>query len=214
VALTAVMPTAPAAADPIFQVASTDMVLVELSADSQDVEASGANLPILLVMGVLDAHATVVVTDTTTGTATAGTDYSFASPQTVIIPAGTYDGTAATAIAIPTLAIIDDSDGEPDETIVLELTVTPSPVSGDGLVLGDANDDEQTTSTVTYTIVDDDAATTTTTTTTVDGAVSPNVETTRLAFTGASSTRLLGLGALLLAAGAAVEVTRRRLAKR
>ncbi|GGD46055.1 hypothetical protein GCM10011361_11280 [Muriicola marianensis] len=65
----------------------------------------------------------------------------------VNIPAGTYDGTAGTEIAIPTLSIVDDAIVEnPSETIILGLSAPT----------GDAGLGGQTTST--YTITDDDTA--------------------------------------------------------
>ncbi|VAW42368.1 hypothetical protein MNBD_GAMMA01-1128, partial [hydrothermal vent metagenome] len=81
-----------------------------------------------------------------------GVDFmAFGSPLVVNIPAGIYDGTTATAITIPALAIIDDALVEADETIILTLS-TPT---GD-LALGDTNGDATTNTTHTYTITNDD----------------------------------------------------------
>ncbi len=127
---------------------------IELStATASDVEATGGNLPVLLVNGIVDVATTVTVS-ATGGTATGGTDYAFTSPQVVTIPAGTYDGTAATAIAIPTLAITDDTADEPDETIALTLSAATG-----NAVLSDANHDGTAIALHTYSITDDDAAT-------------------------------------------------------
>jgi len=124
---------------------------VELSTTSaSDVEATGGNLPVILVNGAVTAASTVTIADT--GTATSGVDFvAFGSPLVVNIPAGIYDGTIATAIIIPTLAIIDDALVETDETIILNL----SAATGD-LSLGDANGDAATNVMHTYTITDDD----------------------------------------------------------
>ncbi|WP_229732494.1 Calx-beta domain-containing protein, partial [Muriicola marianensis] len=133
----------------IGTILNDDSVTVEFSiATASDLEASGGNLPTLYVTGTVTAATTVTVT-ATGGTATGGgTDYSFTSPQVVNIPAGTYDGTAGTEIAIPTLSIVDDAIVEnPSETIGLTLSAPT----------GDASLGAQTTTT--YTITDDDSVT-------------------------------------------------------
>ena len=117
---------------------------VEFSqATGSDTENSGGNLPVLLVTGTVVNATTVTVTDLGTGTATSGVDYSFTSPELVNIPAGVYDGTAGTAVAL-TLTITGDTDVESDETIDLSL----------GTPTGDASLGTQTTTT--YTITNDD----------------------------------------------------------
>ena len=68
------------------------------------------------------------------------------------IPAGTYDGTSATAITVP-LGIIDDSIVEADETVIITLS---NP--GVGFSIGDANGDASTQNNHTYTITNDDTA--------------------------------------------------------
>ena len=136
-----------------FVVDFEDNPLVELSADSADAEASGGNLPVILVNGTVINATTVDIADAGTGTATSGTDYAFTSPQTVTIPAGTYDGLAGTAVSITTLAIMDDSDVESDETINLTL----SNATGDAII-GDADGDTSTDTAQTYTINNDDIA--------------------------------------------------------
>src|SRR6056297_3289931 len=84
-------------------------------------EDTGGNLPALFVAGAVVSATTVTVTDAGTGTAISGDDYDFTSPQLVNIPAGSYDGTAGTAVPIPTLSITGDLDVEGDETINLTL---------------------------------------------------------------------------------------------
>ena len=129
--------------------------LVEFSVDSSDIEASGGNLPQLLVKNIVVSGTTVQIIDLGTGTATEGAgaidDYTFSTPVTVTIPAGTYDGTIATAVTITGLTITNDSVVEPNETINFEIH-SSSPY------LGDANGDTITDSNQTYTINNDDTA--------------------------------------------------------
>ncbi|MGX1928794.1 T9SS type B sorting domain-containing protein [Flagellimonas sp. 2504JD4-2] len=131
-----------------YTINNDDSVTVEFSqATGSDVENTGGNLPVLLITGTVTAATTVTVTDAGTGSATNGVDYDFTSPQVVNIPAATYDGTAGTAIAVPTLSITGDTTVEPNETIDLALS-TPT---------GDATLGTQTTTT--YTVNNDDSVT-------------------------------------------------------
>lgn len=109
-------------------------------------ENVGNNLPVLLISGTVTNTSTVTLINAGTGTATAGTDFTFSSPQLVNIPAGTYNGTLATAIPVPTLSIIGDAIVEPNETIILSL----GGATGDASIGGP--------STTIYTITNDDAA--------------------------------------------------------
>jgi outer membrane protein OmpA-like peptidoglycan-associated protein len=122
----------------------TATVEFELAASS-NAEASGGNIPQLIVNGDLTMPLTIDV-NVTGGTASNGTD--FTNGGTVTIPAGNYTGTVATSI---NLTITDDAIFEGDETIALQL-VNPSA----GLIIGDADSDTTTQNTCTYTIVDDD----------------------------------------------------------
>ncbi|PCJ96112.1 MAG: hypothetical protein COA50_07995, partial [Flavobacteriaceae bacterium] len=130
-------------------IVNDDGLSVEFSTGaSSDTETAGGNLPTLLVTGTVILASTVTVTDAGTGNATGGgTDFSFTSPQLVNIPAAIYDGTTATEITIPILAIVGDAIVEVNETIDLTLS-TPT---------GDAALGATTAST--YTINDDDTAT-------------------------------------------------------
>uniref|UniRef100_UPI003D64899D T9SS type B sorting domain-containing protein n=1 Tax=Flagellimonas beolgyonensis TaxID=864064 RepID=UPI003D64899D len=116
-------------------------------ATGSDLENTGGNLPTLFITGTVTNASSVTVTDPGTGTATSGNDYAFTSPQVVNIPVGTYDGTAGTAIPIPTLVITGDALVEPNETINLTLSVPTGDVTLGG----------QTTTT--YTINNDDSVT-------------------------------------------------------
>ncbi|MCX2719063.1 gliding motility-associated C-terminal domain-containing protein [Lentiprolixibacter aurantiacus] len=108
-----------------------------------DVEATGANFPVLFVNDTINFPSTVTIIDTNSGNATAGVDYLFTSPVTLDIPIGVYDGTLQSAIPVP-VAILDDQLLEPDETLILSI----------GSVSGSVNIGTNTT--VTYTIQDDD----------------------------------------------------------
>jgi gliding motility-associated-like protein/uncharacterized repeat protein (TIGR01451 family) len=107
-------------------------------------------LPVLFISGTVTNASSVTVTNAGTGTANAGTDFTFTNPQVVNIPVGAYDGTAGTAIPIPTLAITGDALIEPNETINLTLSVPTGDVTLGG----------QTTTT--YTINNDDTCAATT----------------------------------------------------
>ncbi len=118
-------------------------------------ESTLDNFPVLLVNGVLTSAASVdLVLFFPPGTATNGTatpDYTFTSPTTITIPAGTYDGTTGTAIALSSGATLaDDTLVEGDETITFDLT------NFVGATEGDANGDTAIAPTHTYTITDDD----------------------------------------------------------
>lgn len=124
---------------------------LELAADTAGGESATAPLPVILVNGEVSAATTVQVT--LGGTATAGTDYTGASPIAVTIPAGIYDGTAATAIAIPGVAILDDAVVESTETLTFAL----SGPTGDG-VLADSNHNGTARASATRSITDNDVA--------------------------------------------------------
>ncbi len=128
-----------------YTITNDDSVLVDLSASSSDIEATGGNLPVLLVTGTVTNPTTVNVNDAGTGTATTVTDYAFTSPETVTIPVGVYDGTPLTAISLATLSIVEEAIVEGDETIDFTLD-TPT---GDATI--------GTVVTHTYTITNDDS---------------------------------------------------------
>lgn len=134
------------------QAVGTSRADIEFSGDGADAEAAGGNLPVILVNGRVNV-ATSVTVSVTGGTATAGEDFNFSSPQTVTIPAGTYDGTVATAISISGLSVANDAVAESDETIVFTLSAP----TGDA-ALSEANHDGMARSEATYTIANDDAA--------------------------------------------------------
>lgn len=112
--------------------------------------APGANIPTLLITGLVTAPFTVNVT-VTGGTATLGTDYNTpggGASFTVTVPAGTYNNTA-----IPLgITITDDNALEPSETIALSLGTGSNYTVGHTVTCGLA---AQTTTT--YTITDNDS---------------------------------------------------------
>src|SRR5690606_21627029 len=122
-----------------------DSVIVEFSqSEGSDNENVGGNLPVLIITGEVVNPSTVMITDTETGTASLGTDYTFNNPQVVIIPVGVYDGTMSTSIQIPTFSIAGDAEVEADETIELVLGSPTGDISLGGVV------------NTTYTILNDD----------------------------------------------------------
>ncbi|MFP2996265.1 Calx-beta domain-containing protein [Spongiivirga sp. MCCC 1A20706] len=135
------------------------------AATASDVEATGGNLPNLLIDGTLNENTLVDVIIGAAGTATAGTDYTLggaagdgAVTVTVTIPAGTY--TSATPVALTSLnvsgggsvnfGITDDNVVETDETIDLTLSNAQS-----GLVIQEITGGALIDNHV-YTITDDD----------------------------------------------------------
>ena len=100
-------------------------------ASGSDRENSGGNLPMLVVSGIIAANTTITIINTDTGDATLGVDYTLEAPLTIAIPEGSYDGSLASAIAIPSLSIIDDTNLENTENFELQLSEPTN-----GLLLG------------------------------------------------------------------------------
>jgi surface protein len=95
-----------------FTLAQKPIAIEFETATASDVEATGGNLPNLLIEGTLTADATIDILVNATGTATAGTDYILGDASgddavtlSTIIPAGTY--TASNPLPLVT-ALIDD----------------------------------------------------------------------------------------------------------
>lgn len=124
---------------------------ISTAASSGD-EATGETLPILLVSGTLTTDGSVTVN--VSGTATPGDDFTFAA--TVTIPAGEYDGTAATGIPLG-ITIIDDVVEETDETIVITIADPTGENAGNPARIADVDCNDTALSTGTFTITDNDA---------------------------------------------------------
>jgi PKD repeat protein len=114
---------------------------------SSDIEIIGGNLPILIINGVVPTPGITVFISVIEGTATNSIDYTL--PTSVFIPAGTYDGTANTAITIPIL-VIDDNLIEANETIIIEVSDIQPEQFQLSEVCWESN--------ILYTIIDDDIA--------------------------------------------------------
>ncbi|PID31250.1 hypothetical protein CR983_01970 [Candidatus Saccharibacteria bacterium] len=123
-------------------------VFAEFSAASVAQPEASSALPALVVSGRTTQPQTITLTDTLGGSASTGTDYTFASPASITIPAGLY---ANTPLPITGLTVVDDTDVEPDETIVFSLSASGAPLSID-----DANRDAAVSANLTYTIANDD----------------------------------------------------------
>ncbi len=91
-------------------------------------ESVGDNLPVILVFGTVLEDMSISVEAGDMGTAVLGEDYTFSSPQIIVVPAGTYDGSLQTALSIPGLSIIDDEIVEPSEFFELKLIADDSEV--------------------------------------------------------------------------------------
>jgi hypothetical protein len=128
------------------------IILVEFgSVTTGSEEAAGDNMPNVIISGgVLNQAATIDVVLLNSGTATAGTDFTFLSPNTLTIPAGDY--TTIQTIPVSGLTIIDDSEVEGNETIGF---ILQNPL---GVIIGDANSDGSITQSAIYNIINDDTA--------------------------------------------------------
>ena len=125
-----------------------DDIEVEFSAASSgDLEASGANLPLILVNGAVTSSIVFNVT-LSSADAVPGDDYNIAATT---IPAGTYDGTLATAIPL-NLSILDDNNVELDETLLIQIDPTANPA----VDIVDINGDSVARDSTEYIIEDDD----------------------------------------------------------
>ena len=112
------------------------------SLDGVDVAEDAGNAVFTLTLNrISDVPVTVAYRTTTSGTATAGSDYT-AVDSTVTFPAGTQTAT----VSVP---IIDDSTDESSETVALEIY---SSSSNSNFTFGAVGDDR----TGTVTIIDDD----------------------------------------------------------
>lgn len=135
-----------------FDINNDDLAPIEFQlASSSDTESIGGNIPLLIINGTLDIDRSIDVNVTGGNADPAGVDFS--NILSVNIPAGTYDGTAVTAVPI-NLTISDELLIEGDETIDFSLT---NPAAG--LVIWDVDGDFNVQDTHTYTINDDETAT-------------------------------------------------------
>jgi hypothetical protein len=130
----------------------------DAATDASTNETTADNFTTIRVEGSITSPYTVDVV-ATGGTAVGlGGDYLFGSSatETVTIPAGTYDGTAASDIVIPAPVLNNDSLVEGNETIIF----TMQNPSNAGVTIGDTTTDANATieSTYTYTVTDDDAS--------------------------------------------------------
>ncbi|MFM9966752.1 MAG: Calx-beta domain-containing protein [Planctomycetaceae bacterium] len=128
-------------------ITDNDTLLVEFSqAAGSDNEASGGNLPRLLVTGSVEAGNSVTINVAVSGASTAtGGGVDFVNPTVLMVTGGTY---AAASFAIPSLAVVFDMMPEGPETIVL------NGITGSAVTVGDANGVGGTQSSTTYTIAD------------------------------------------------------------
>ncbi|MDB4297693.1 M64 family metallo-endopeptidase [Flavobacteriaceae bacterium] len=124
---------------------------IEFNGKSTSIESYLSKGLRLVVSGTYTGSETITVTDLGTGTATSGTDYTFTSPQVITIPAGTHD---KKDITIPTLAIIDDTTYEGNETIKFSSTLST------GLTSFDVDADGTARNTFDFIIYEDDEDTT------------------------------------------------------
>ncbi|GAB2491614.1 hypothetical protein [Arenimonas alkanexedens] len=90
--------------------------------------ASTADIPRIRVTGTVPAGGMTVVVNITGGTATLGSDYTTPGNSTTLsiaVPAGAYDGDAASEFVLP-VTLVSDAVAEPSETISFTL---PTPVA-------------------------------------------------------------------------------------
>ena len=123
------------------------------TASSTD-ETVANNFPVLLVQGVFNSP-TQVVLSIIGGTAVQGVDYSMQVTTTITIPTGTYDGTMATALALPVPTLIPNSIVDGNRTIIFRLS-NASVANVNNPLVGDADGNGDVYEIHTYTITDDD----------------------------------------------------------
>lgn len=128
--------------------AQLDLLIEFSSGNFIDSEAIGSSSISIIVAGTTTSSSlSFDLNDTGSGIATSS-DYSIPS-VTVTIPAGNY--TSTTTIALDNVLIIDDSDDEVDETIILELSNADT-----GISFADVDGSSSTTTQTTITITDND----------------------------------------------------------
>lgn len=102
----------------------TAVISIQSPTGSGPENGSPPPLPALYVSGVVSGIQTINLR-IVGGTATHGTDYTTTGNATVFtvpVPAGTYDGTTATAILLsPYIQLLTDGIYDPDETILLRI---------------------------------------------------------------------------------------------
>lgn len=136
-----------------------------ITSSSSTPEASSSNLPTFRVNGTVYSAFNVTVR-IAGGTAVLGTDFVMA-PGTVVdangdftitVPAGNYDGTAATnsLFQLP-VVITNDTVAEGNETIIFQLRPSANVSATDYLLVSSSQCGAPGLTTWTYTIVDDDA---------------------------------------------------------
>ncbi|WP_081909524.1 T9SS type A sorting domain-containing protein [Aureispira sp. CCB-QB1] len=115
-----------------------------------DTEASGGNIPNLIVNGRVPSGGLGVDLNITGGSASSSNDFNHTT--TFIIPEGNYDGSPSSVVSIaPNFSVNDDFIDEPDEDVVLTLANPQG-----GLIISDANCDAQANRSTRYTILDED----------------------------------------------------------
>ena len=190
-----------------YTIIDNDVLLVEwLTSTDSDQEATGGNLPSLVLSGAeINSAATIEVA--LSGTATAGTDYLPATTITVTIPVGDYQTSASTmalnafTLSTADLSITDDQVIEGNETIILTLQ-NPS-----GVTIGDADGVDGIESFYTYIILDDDALSVEFTNTTGSALEADGDNLPQLAIQGAIITSSVTVEANLISGGTAISGT-------
>ncbi len=136
-----------------YTITDDDTLLVEFTSQALSSSEATATPTWTLTVGgaIISSSASVQVANAGTGSATSGgTDFTFASPTTITIPAGDY--TTASTITITGLTIVEDLLIEGSETIDVILQ------GASGVSLGDADANATNESTATFTITDNDTA--------------------------------------------------------
>lgn len=188
-----------------YMIQDNDVLLVEwVDAGASDNEATGGNLPSLIVSGAeIGSAATVEVA--LSGTATAGTDYAPGTTITVTIPAADYQTTPLTqalndfSLSTADLSITDDQTIEGDETVILTLQ------NATNVTIGDADAADGTEDVHTYTILDDDVLLVEFTTATGTDSEGSGGNLAALNLSGAVITSPVTIEAALVAGGTATD---------
>ena len=129
-----------------------------IAPSSSTPESATQNVPTVRVNGTVYTAFTITAR-ITGGTATIGADYTTpgnSTTLTISVPAGNYDGVSSASLFPLPITIVNDTIGEPNETIELQLPA-PAGATPAYRLASNSTCGGSAQTTWTYTIVDDDA---------------------------------------------------------
>jgi len=125
---------------------------------SSDLETGSGPYPEIVIKGELLSDTTVSFSILPSSTATLGADYTIAS-NTVIIPAGSYDGVSAASMFGLGITVLTDGLYDPNETIEIQIdsVIADDPIRTPALASAPNVCDNATLPTAIHTILDVDS---------------------------------------------------------